>query len=245
MLEVSTSDIDSLIDDMTDDEFLEFSLPSLPLEPNFQSVATQLIRNVPPPNTYHSRPVVSEHGLRLFAKEIDSLMDVVAYRDDGCYIYYRGNNTRAPQRVSFAPHVSSSLYTNRHVFLYSYEVAFSTLILDYSKQLVFTPYARFEEACLVGTIYGIFDFCLTKIRDKGYFDSMRITILGTSPDHEVLLNTTLYGVCQAMLDFPINQDNILRKAFLKRIDQQVGDKALCKRMQIVCDELMCARLCQV
>ena len=183
--------------------------------------------------------LVSENGLRLFTKEVDGSMDIVAYRPDGCYLFYRRSPQKAPQQVAAAPYsVPVSNFTSMHAFLYAYEATLTCLLMNYSSQIAFTPNAPYEDACIVGTVYGIMDYCITQLELNGFYDYKRLTILGTSPDHDIAISTAVYSVCQAMLEKKNNRGHALKHTFLKRIDAQIGDRPLCKRIQSLCDELL-------
>ena len=185
-----------------------------------------------------SSPIVSEKGLYIYAKEVDATMALVAYRPDGSYIFYR-NADKPPMRVAHYP--ITEINNNVQAFLYAYESTFTTLILDQGNKYVFAPYARFEDASIIGTVYGILDFCLTRLSDVlnlGTYDMLRLTVMGTSPDHEKTLRTIIYSVVQALMEFSAHKENPIRKVFLSRIDMQVGDTPLACHLQGICDELL-------
>lgn len=244
----STSDIeDSLLGPFEDDEDEDEALKAY--SGNISELVNMLDETFPKTQmvqekTQHREKIcsdilVSENGLRLFTKEVDGSMDIVAYRSDGCYLFYRHTPQKAPQRVAAAPYsVPVSNFTSMHAFLYAYEATLTCLLMNYSSQIAFTPNAPSEDACIVGTVYGIIDYCITQLELNGFYEYKRLTILGTSPDHDIATSTAVYSVCQAMLEKTNNRGHPLKKTFLKRIDAQIGDRPLCKRMQSLCDELL-------
>ena len=182
-----------------------------------------------------SDPVVNQTGLLIYAKEVDTCMSLVAYRHDGCYVFFR-NGSGISMRVSETP--DSGINTNIQAFLYAYESTFTTLVLDQGTQFAFAPYARFEDASIIGTVYGILDYCLTKVTNVITYEKLRVTVLGSSPDHEQSLRTIIFSVVQALMDSSANKDCLRKRGFLSRIDLQVGDNPLVCRLQNVCDEIL-------
>ncbi len=183
--------------------------------------------------------IVSQSGLLIYANEVDMAMSLVAYRHDGCYIFIRngsGNSIRASRMPD------NGINTNVQAFLYSYESTLSTLLLNQGTQFVFAPYARYEDASIIGTVYGILDYCLTKITEMTTFDSLRVTVLGTSPDHEKSLRTVIFNVVQALMDCSANKESHRKNVFLSRIDLQVGDNPFAYRLQSVCDEILAPKI---